>query len=159
VVATVLFRNYGRSGPMIFGRVMALELWNLTKYLVVTTLFHYDLRYWLDFRNCFISELRTWVTLYDPATINSQYPNIMKWIWYWYLFWNPCKACSLIIHSLYQIWLSINNIFYDGHVMMNLKFPLIWCFKMDFVFHFRSLNDNFDCVIYLKPSISLVSIL
>ena len=24
-------------------------LWNLDKYLVVTTLFHYDLRYWLDF--------------------------------------------------------------------------------------------------------------
>ena len=37
------------SGPMIFGRVMALELWNFAKYLVVTTLFHYDLRYWLDF--------------------------------------------------------------------------------------------------------------
>ena len=29
-----------RSGPMIFGRVMALGLWNLAKYLVVTTLFH-----------------------------------------------------------------------------------------------------------------------
>ena len=38
-----------RSGPMIFGRVMALGLWNLAKYLVVTTLFNYDLRYWLDF--------------------------------------------------------------------------------------------------------------
>jgi hypothetical protein len=39
-----------RSGPRMFGRVMALGLWNLAKYLVVTTLFHYDLRYWLDFR-------------------------------------------------------------------------------------------------------------
>ena len=38
-----------RSGPMIFGRIMALGLWNLVIYLVVTTLFHYDLRYWLDF--------------------------------------------------------------------------------------------------------------
>ena len=38
-----------RSGSMIFGWVMALGLWNLAKYLVVTTLFHYDLRYWLDF--------------------------------------------------------------------------------------------------------------
>ena len=37
------------SGSMIFGQVMALGLWNLAKYLVVTTLFHYDLRYWLDF--------------------------------------------------------------------------------------------------------------
>jgi hypothetical protein len=26
-----------RSGPMIFGQVMALGLWNLIKYLVVTT--------------------------------------------------------------------------------------------------------------------------
>jgi hypothetical protein len=38
-----------RSGPMNFNRVMALGLWNLAKYLVVTTLFHYNLRYWLDF--------------------------------------------------------------------------------------------------------------
>jgi len=37
------------SGPMIFGRVMALELWNLAKYLVVTTFFRYAWRYWLDF--------------------------------------------------------------------------------------------------------------
>ena len=28
-----------RSGPMIFGQVMALELWNLAKYLIVTTFF------------------------------------------------------------------------------------------------------------------------
>ena len=28
-----------RSGPMIFGRAMALGLWNLAKYLVVTTFF------------------------------------------------------------------------------------------------------------------------
>ena len=37
------------SGPVIFGRVMAFGLWNLAKYLVVSTFFHYDLRYWLDF--------------------------------------------------------------------------------------------------------------
>jgi hypothetical protein len=30
-----------RSGPMIFGRVMALGLRNLVKYLVVTTFFRY----------------------------------------------------------------------------------------------------------------------
>jgi hypothetical protein len=55
-----------RSDPMIFGRVMALGLGNLPKYLVVTTLFHYDLRYKLISQsiskksgdNCFISELR-----------------------------------------------------------------------------------------------------
>jgi hypothetical protein len=38
-----------RSGSMIFGRVMALGLWNLAKYLVVPTFFRYAWRYWLDF--------------------------------------------------------------------------------------------------------------
>jgi hypothetical protein len=38
-----------RSGWMIFGQITAVELWNLAKYLIVTTLFHYDLRYWVDF--------------------------------------------------------------------------------------------------------------
>jgi hypothetical protein len=38
-----------RSVLMIFGKLTAIGLWNLAKYLVVTTLFHYDLRYWLDF--------------------------------------------------------------------------------------------------------------
>jgi len=41
-----------RSGPMIYGRVMALGLWNLTKYLVVTSFFRYAWRYWLDFGTC-----------------------------------------------------------------------------------------------------------
>jgi hypothetical protein len=36
------------TGPMIFGRVMAVGLWNLAKYLVVTTFFRYAWRYWLD---------------------------------------------------------------------------------------------------------------
>ena len=39
-----------RSSWMIFGQLTAIGLWNLAKYLVVTTtLFHYDLRYWLGF--------------------------------------------------------------------------------------------------------------
>ena len=38
-----------RSGWMIFGQLTVVGLWNLAKYLVATTLFHYDLRYWLDF--------------------------------------------------------------------------------------------------------------
>ena len=37
------------SGPMNFGQLTAVELWNLAKYLIVITFFHYDLRYWLDF--------------------------------------------------------------------------------------------------------------
>ena len=43
------FKLTFRPGLMIFGKAMALGLWNLAKYLVVTTLFHYDLIYWLDF--------------------------------------------------------------------------------------------------------------
>jgi hypothetical protein len=38
-----------RSSPIIFGQVMALGLWNLAKYLVVTICFRYAWRYWLDF--------------------------------------------------------------------------------------------------------------
>jgi hypothetical protein len=38
-----------RFGWMIFGQLTAAGLWNFAKYLVVTTLFHHDLRYWLDF--------------------------------------------------------------------------------------------------------------
>jgi hypothetical protein len=48
-----------RSVPMIFGRVMTLGLWNVAKYLVVATLFHYALRYWLDF---WYLELQWWIT-------------------------------------------------------------------------------------------------
>jgi hypothetical protein len=38
---------------------MHLGLLILAKYLVITTLFHYALRYWLDFRYL---ELQWWVT-------------------------------------------------------------------------------------------------
>ena len=38
-----------RSGWMIFDQLTAVGLCNLAKYSVVTTLFHYDFRYWLDF--------------------------------------------------------------------------------------------------------------
>jgi hypothetical protein len=48
------------SGWMIFGQLTAVGLWNLAKYLVVTTLFHYDLRYWLDFwYECIIISYRS----------------------------------------------------------------------------------------------------
>ena len=42
-----------RCGPMIFGRVMALGLWNLVKYLVVTTFFSLCL------------EILTWFFVYE----------------------------------------------------------------------------------------------
>ena len=38
-----------RSGWIIFGQFTAVGLWTLAKFIVVTPLFHYDLRYWLDF--------------------------------------------------------------------------------------------------------------
>jgi hypothetical protein len=47
-----------RCGPMIFGRVLA-------KYLVVTTLFHYD------------TELQTWITLYMSRSLSGG--DIIKW--------------------------------------------------------------------------------
>jgi hypothetical protein len=34
------------SGWMDFGQLTAIGLWNLAKYLVVITLFHYDLKFW-----------------------------------------------------------------------------------------------------------------
>ena len=37
------------SGWMIFGQFTVVGLWHLGKYLVVTTLFHYVLKYWIDF--------------------------------------------------------------------------------------------------------------
>ena len=50
-----------RSGRMIFGRVMAFGLWNLAKYLVVTTLFHYDL---IFMAGTFVSEYLVSLELY-----------------------------------------------------------------------------------------------
>ena len=48
-----------RSCWMICGQLTALGLWNLDKYSVVTTSFHYALWYWLDF---WYLELQWWVT-------------------------------------------------------------------------------------------------
>ena len=71
-----------RSGPMILGRVMALGLCNLAKYLVVTTLFYYDLRYWLDFwyesRFLIISRfvqaiLFSWINLVNLRRLEDTY--------------------------------------------------------------------------------------
>ena len=64
-----------RSGWMIFGQLTAVGLWNLTKYLVVTTLFHYDLRYWLlpsiIYNGCYYS---------DHMTLNSEKNSMtIKW--------------------------------------------------------------------------------
>jgi hypothetical protein len=73
------------SGPMIFGQVMARGLWNLAKYLVVTTLFHY-VRF----------EILTWFLAWECIIIS--YRSILKFICYSYLItegikkgWNICE--------------------------------------------------------------------
>ena len=49
-----------RTDPMIFGRVMALGLWNLAKYLVVTTLFHwFEILTWFLVWECIIISYRS----------------------------------------------------------------------------------------------------
>jgi hypothetical protein len=67
-----------RSGPMIFGRVMALGLWNLAKYLVVTTFFCYAWRYWLDF---WYMSVEWWVTdqVYISFRSNDFWPSYGPW--------------------------------------------------------------------------------
>jgi hypothetical protein len=55
-----------RSGPMIFGRVIALGLWNLAKYLVVTTVFSLCLK------------ILTWFLVYE--CIMMSYRSTLKFI-------------------------------------------------------------------------------
>jgi hypothetical protein len=67
-----------RSGPIIFGRVVALGLWNLAKYLVVTTFFRYAWRYWLDF--LYLS-VYWWVTYQVYISLRSKdfWPSYGPW--------------------------------------------------------------------------------
>ena len=81
-----------RSGPMIFGQVMALGLWNLDKYLVVTTLFHYDLGYWLDFG----------MRVYNhKLQINFEIPSG----WMIFGLWNLAKY--LVVTTFFSLWFEI----------------------------------------------------
>jgi hypothetical protein len=67
-----------RSGTMIFGRVMALGLWNFAKYLVVTKFFRCAWRYWLDF--LYLS-VYWWVTdhVYISFRSNDFWPSYVLW--------------------------------------------------------------------------------
>jgi hypothetical protein len=71
-----------RSSPMIFGRVMALGLWNLTKYLVVTTFFRYAWRYWFLVYECVImsyrSSVHTTVVRSNPTQVRCTRYNILQ---------------------------------------------------------------------------------
>ena len=92
-----------RSGPMIFGWVMVLGLWNLAKYLIVTTLFHYDLRYWLDF----------W---YDYESVYNPKLQILKFVPFeWFLanlqpfgLWNLVQylVVTTLFHYDLRYWLD-----------------------------------------------------
>jgi hypothetical protein len=68
-----------RSGPVIFGRILALWLWNLAQYLVVTTLFHYDLISWdIDL----IFGMRVYICIYHKLQINFEI-HLLFLAYYW----------------------------------------------------------------------------
>ena len=110
-----------RSGPMIFGQVMALGLWNLAKYLIVTTLFHYDLRYWLDF----------W---YESVKLQINFEIHSGWKIFGQLtavgLWNLAKY--LVVTTFFTLWFEILTWFLVCECMMmsyrsSLNFvPIEW---------------------------------
>jgi hypothetical protein len=87
-----------RSGPMMFGRVMTIGLWNLAKYLVVTTLFHYDLRYWLDFwKKVYNDKLQVNFEIHSGWMIFGQ----LTVVWLWNL------AKYLVVTTVFSLWFEI----------------------------------------------------
>jgi hypothetical protein len=106
-----------RSGPMIFGRVMALELWNLPKYLVVTTLFQYDLRYWLYF---WYESVWSYVTdqLWNSFRLNDFWPTYRCWaLKFGQIFsCHICKCCRFLIISRF-----VQAILFPWIYLMNLR--------------------------------------
>ena len=87
-----------RSGPKIFGWVMALGLWNLAKYLVVTTFFRSALRYWLDFM---YMSVEWWVTdqFYISFRSNDFWPSYSPWT----LKFGQIFSC----HHFISLWFEI----------------------------------------------------
>jgi hypothetical protein len=106
-----------RSSPMIFGRVMTLGLWNLAKYLVVTALFHYDWRYWIDF----------WQS-YDPWTLKfGQIFSCHRFISLWLEILNWFLVWECIIISYRSNWNSFRlNDFWPTYSCWALKFGQIF---------------------------------
>ena len=82
------------SGWMIFGQLTAVGLWNLAKYLVVATLFHYDLRYWLDF-------------CYDCIIIS--YRSTLKFI---PVEWFLANLQPLVVITFFSLWFEILTWFF-----------------------------------------------
>ena len=63
-----------RSGWMIFCQLTVVGFWNLATYLVVTTFFHYDLRYWLDF--WYVSILMSYRSSFNFVPIEWFWDNL-----------------------------------------------------------------------------------
>jgi len=107
-----------RSGPIIFGRVMALGLWNLAKYLVVSPLYFtmiwdIDLIFWYE---CIIISYRStlklvpveWyfanlvVGLWNLATylvVTTFFTDLRYWLDFWYV--------SVYWWVADQVWISL----------------------------------------------------
>jgi hypothetical protein len=85
-----------RSDPMIFGRVMALGLWNLAKYLVVTTFFSLCL------------EILTWFLVYECIMMtyrSSLHFVLVQWFLaeLWPLDFEIWPSC----HHFISLWFEI----------------------------------------------------
>ena len=101
------------SGPVSFGWVMALELSNLVKYLVVTTLFHYDLRYWLY---CWHMSVLWWATdqVYISFRSNDFWPRYALGLW------NLAKY--LVVTIFFWLYLEkLSRFLGDFNVNRNMK--------------------------------------
>ena len=86
-----------RSGPMIFGRVMAVGLWNLAKYLVVTTLFHwFEILTWFLVWECMITSYRS---TENSFRLNDFWPTYSCWA----LKFGQIFSC----HHFISLWFEI----------------------------------------------------
>ena len=108
-----------RSDPMIFGRVMALGLWNLAKYLVVTTLFSLCL------------EILTWFLVYE--CIMMSYRSSLHFVpvrWFlaelWPLDWNLAKLSPLYFTMIWDIDLIFGMWVYSDELPIKFEFRSDW---------------------------------
>ena len=117
-----------RSGPMIFGRVMALGLWNLAEYLVVTTFFSLCL------------EILTWFWVYE--CIMMSYRSSLHFVpvqWFLTQLW-PLDFEIFICHHFISLWFEILTWFLVWECIIisyrsNLKFVPVQWFLANLQFH------------------------
>ena len=87
-----------RSGPMIFGQVMALGLWNLAKYLVVTTLFHwFEILTWFLVWECIIISYRSTLKFFPVEWFFGQLTAVGLWNF----------AKYLVVITFFSLWFEI----------------------------------------------------